>query len=155
MKLLTGNQHWLLTFALLGLLMEVWSQAQNDGNQQNGGGNTPQGASNGANQTCNPNIQNCPTADCLNSPNLGVTQIISPNRSAYEYIGVPILVNWTYSDTTDKAQFPVTKVSIYYKSMTSKTWIFVADVGARNTTFNWTVSNVLEGGYDVSKLKHE
>jgi hypothetical protein len=151
---LPNNQHWILMLAYLGLLLGVWSQnppAQNDGNQQpsNNGGNAPQGANNGTNETCNPNIQNCPTADCMDSPNLGLTQIMSPNRSAYEYIGVPILVNWTYSDTTNKAQFPLTKVSIYYKPMSSKTWIFVADVGARNTTFNWTVTNVLEGSYDV------
>jgi hypothetical protein len=109
-------------------------------------GNSTLPAGNGT-LACNPYTQVCPNADCTDSDNLGITTIISPNKTAYFYIGVPILVNWTYVNSAEN--FPVTQVVLYYKLMKDKTWTRIGNVSRSTRTFSWTLESALAGSYEV------
>ncbi|EGF82875.1 expressed protein [Batrachochytrium dendrobatidis JAM81] len=100
---------------------------------------------------CNPFIQMCPGANCTtNNQGNAYIAVSSPNASVYFYTGTPVLVNWTYSADTDRAQFPAKSVSIYYQSATvTRTWTLWTTVPAANTTFIGTIPNAPANSYNL------
>jgi hypothetical protein len=100
---------------------------------------------------CNPFMQTCPNPDCVDSSILGLTLITSPNSTSYQYVGVPILVNWTYSAGTDN-RYPLNSVNLYYRYSKDKSWTPIAQVNANRTSFMWNLSNVISGSYEVRFL---
>ncbi|KAJ1345425.1 hypothetical protein BSLG_000938 [Batrachochytrium salamandrivorans] len=100
---------------------------------------------------CNPYIQMCPGATCANDFQ-GEAQIsvISPSISEYYYTGNPIVVNWTYSARTDRTQFPVKSVSIYFQQASGTgPWTLWATVPASNSSFSGIMPNPVGNSYNL------
>ncbi|KAH6563472.1 hypothetical protein BASA60_010682 [Batrachochytrium salamandrivorans] len=93
----------------------------------------------------------CPGATCANDFQ-GEAQIsvISPSISEYYYTGNPIVVNWTYSARTDRTQFPVKSVSIYFQQASGTgPWTLWATVPASNSSFSGIMPNPVGNSYNL------
>lgn len=94
---------------------------------------------------CNPFIQVCSNPNCTSSENIGSVQVLSPNTSAYFYVGSAINVSWTYSGETDSTQFPINNIHIYYQKVDAASWNQVATVPARATNYSWLLDTFAAG----------
>jgi hypothetical protein len=99
---------------------------------------------------CNPYLRQCENADCADADSYGQVLIWSPNKNAYNYIGMPLLVNWTYTPNSDP-NFPVNNVYLYYKNAKEKTWTQCGIADRRNKTYLWDVPALIPGSYEVYK----
>jgi hypothetical protein len=125
----------------IGFLAFVACQGPPKGNPPaNPPADPPGNGTNGTQPACDPFLRSCPDSTCDISE-VGQLNIKTPGYNSYAYVGIPIKIQWDYSEKTDNVTFPKSSIVFYYRKKEEQEWKNIATVAKgniTNNTYTWT-----------------